>query len=135
MWLHSSSFLMHSTSFVEVSLARALHAVDEMALALAGTSSPAATHSGMHRAATERSDLDGRRMTPSPWVIADGRLRLPFEPPLLSCPAIYMRRSRKQGLLVRAVARPSGTCDRIVAPGATKRSHACASLSFARRAK
>src|SRR5947209_4665120 len=77
MWLHSSSFLMHATSFAEVSLARALQAADEMAPALAGTSRPVATHSGTSRAATERSDLDGRRITPSRWVIAGARLRLP----------------------------------------------------------
>src|SRR4051794_6521578 len=69
MWLHSSSFLMHSTSFLEVSLARALHAADEMAPALEGTSRPTARHSGMSRAATERSDLDGRRITPSPGYV------------------------------------------------------------------
>src|SRR4051794_36925641 len=55
MCCHRSSVLTHSTSFFGVSFARALHAADEIAPALAGTRSPAATRQ------TETShDFDSR---------------------------------------------------------------------------
>ena len=73
MCCHRSSVLTHSTSFFGVSFGRVLHAADEIAPALAGTSSQAATQSEASDPNAITRDLKCRRIKSSP---AAGRRRV-----------------------------------------------------------
>ena len=66
---------MHSTSFLGVLFGRALHAADEIAPALAGTSSEAAKQSGASHADAAKRELKGRLIEPSPGDLDSERAR------------------------------------------------------------
>src|SRR5690349_9705986 len=81
MWFQRSPVLMHPTSLADVSFGRASHAADETAPAVAAGNSQAATHSGASHAGTNRRDLKGPPIEPSPTARLDGARRRPKPPP------------------------------------------------------